>query len=108
MPDAGPTVLWFRRDLRLGDHPALAAAAAQGSVTALFVLDDALLRSNGGARTAYLLRTLRALDADLRERGGRLTVRRGRPQAVVPALAREIGGGGGARQRRLRALWLGA
>ncbi len=91
MPDAAPTIVWFRRDLRLSDHPALAAAAAQGPVTALFVLDDVLLRSNEGPRTAYLLRTLRALDADLRDHGGRLTVRRGRPQAVVPALAREIG-----------------
>jgi deoxyribodipyrimidine photo-lyase len=33
-------VLWFRRDLRLGDHPALLAAAADGPVVALFVLDD--------------------------------------------------------------------
>lgn len=40
-------VLWFRRDLRLGDHPALAAAAQEGLVVALFVLDDALRRPSG-------------------------------------------------------------
>lgn len=91
MTDPSPTVLWFRRDLRLRDHPALAAAGEQGPVTALFVLDDVLLRSSAGPRTAYLLRTLRALDADLREHGGRLTLRRGKPEKVLPALVEEIG-----------------
>jgi deoxyribodipyrimidine photolyase len=32
-------LLWFRRDLRLRDHPALAAAAANDEVLACFVLD---------------------------------------------------------------------
>ena len=86
-----PSVLWFRRDLRLGDHAALMTAASHGPVTALFVLDDMLLASSGGPRTAYLFRTLRALDADLRAHGGALTVRHGTPQDVVPALVREIG-----------------
>jgi len=91
MADPHPTILWFRRDLRLGDHPALVAAADQGPVTALFVLDDVLLRSDAGPRTAYLFRTLRALDADLRKHGGQLTVRHGRPEKVLPALVRQIG-----------------
>ncbi|WP_411284128.1 cryptochrome/photolyase family protein [Lapillicoccus sp.] len=90
MPDDRPSILWFRRDLRLGDHPALMAAAEQGPVTALFVLDDRLLRASGAPRTAYLLRTLRALDTDLRKHGGRLVLRRGRPEQVVPALAKEV------------------
>lgn len=41
-------VLWFRRDLRLRDHPALLEAADGGRVVALFVLDPRLLA--GGAR----------------------------------------------------------
>jgi deoxyribodipyrimidine photo-lyase len=84
------SVLWFRRDLRLHDHPALAAAAVDGPVLALFVLDDALRRPSGAPRLAFLYRTLRALNADLREHGGRLVVRRGRPERVVPAVAREV------------------
>jgi deoxyribodipyrimidine photo-lyase len=84
-------VLWFRRDLRLSDHPALLAAAQEGPVVALFVLDDALRGPSGPARIAFLYRTLRALDEQLRERGGRLTVRRGRPENVVPAVAAECG-----------------
>ena len=69
-----PSVLWFRRDLRLRDHPALDAAAQAGPVCALFVLDDVLLKVDEGPRTAYLYRSLRALDDDLRSHGGRLTV----------------------------------
>ena len=82
-------MLWFRRDLRLSDHPALAQAARQGPITALFVLDDVLLRTAGQPRLAYFLQTLRALDGQLRALGGALTVRAGRPEHVVPAVAEE-------------------
>ena len=100
-----PVVLWFRRDLRLSDHPALGEAAQQGPITALFVLDDVLLRTAGKPRLAYLLRTLRALEQELRALGGALTVRRGPPRARGSRGCR-----GGERDRgshhcRLRALW---
>jgi deoxyribodipyrimidine photo-lyase len=84
-------VLWFRRDLRLGDHPALLAAADDGPVTALFVLDDTLRKPSGATRIAFMYRTLRALDGQLREQGGGLVVRRGEPRNVVPAVAKEAG-----------------
>jgi deoxyribodipyrimidine photo-lyase len=84
-------LLWYRRDLRLADNPALLAAAADGPVTALFVLDEALLGPSGTPRLVFLLRSLRALQADLATSGGQLVVRAGRPEDVVPALARDIG-----------------
>ena len=83
--------MWFRRDLRLDDHPALVAAARQGPVVPLFVLDDDLLRTAGRPRLAYLLRTLRALDHQLKTSGATLTLRRGRPEQVVPAVVAETG-----------------
>jgi deoxyribodipyrimidine photo-lyase len=84
-----PAVLWFRRDLRLSDHPALAAAAHGGApVLALFVLDDALRRPAGPPRLAFLYRCLRALSAAT---GGALVVRAGPPEQVVPAVAAEVG-----------------
>ncbi len=83
-----PSLLWFRRDLRLHDHPALLAAAQDGPVAAVFVLDDALRAPSGAPRLAFLYRSLRALDADLRAHGGRLIVRHGKPENVIPALAR--------------------
>jgi deoxyribodipyrimidine photo-lyase len=85
------SVLWLRRDLRLRDHPALHAAADGGPVLALFVLDPKLITASGAPRVAFLYRTLRALDADLREHGGALVVRRGDPQRVLPRLVRESG-----------------
>jgi deoxyribodipyrimidine photo-lyase len=85
------SVLWFRRDLRRADNPALLAASADGPVTALFVLDDALLGPSGTPRLVFLLRSLRALSADLSAVGGQLVVRSGRPEQVVPELAREVG-----------------
>src|SRR6201996_898774 len=84
-------VRWFRRDLRLGAHPALLAAADDGPVVALFVLDDVLRKPSGAPRIAFMYRTLRALDEQLREHGGGLVVRRGKPENVVPALAQEVG-----------------
>jgi len=88
-----PVVLWFRRDLRLADHPALLAAvdearASGGAVLPLFVVDDGLLAAGGPNRRAYLVRTLGSLDGSL---GGALTLRRGRPADVVAAVAAEAG-----------------
>ena len=82
-------LLWFRRDLRLGDHPALCAAAGQGPVLPVFVLDPALTRSPG-RRLQRLLGSLAALRAAT---DGALVVRTGRPAAVLPQLAREAGAG---------------
>jgi len=63
------SVMWFRRDLRLSDNPALAAAAANGAdgVLPLFVLDPALLQPSGEARKAYLVRSLQSLNLALED-----------------------------------------
>lgn len=84
-----PVIFWFRRDLRLTDHPALAAAASAGPVVGLFINDDALRRPSGAARLAFLSHTLEALNADM---GRRLVVRSGKPADVLEAVLREIGG----------------
>ncbi|NJN49453.1 MAG: deoxyribodipyrimidine photo-lyase, partial [Alkalinema sp. RL_2_19] len=84
------TIVWFRRDLRINDHAPLTRAVARGAVIPLFILDRALLHhpETGVARVAFMLDCLRALDADLRSRGGRLIVRSGDPVIVLPALIR--------------------
>jgi deoxyribodipyrimidine photo-lyase len=86
-------IVWFRRDLRVHDHPALVAArSAHARVIPLFVLDDALLhgRYASPARARFMLGCLRALDEQLRERGSGLVIRHGRPEEEVVALAREV------------------
>ncbi|MDI1288799.1 MAG: deoxyribodipyrimidine photo-lyase, partial [bacterium] len=84
------SVLWFRRDLRLHDNPALQAAIEQacadgdGRVVPVFVIDPALWDPAGPVRRAYLVESLRHLRADM---GGDLLILRGSPVTVIPDLA---------------------
>ncbi|MBA3310746.1 MAG: deoxyribodipyrimidine photo-lyase [Nocardioidaceae bacterium] len=81
------SVMWFRRDLRLGDNPALLAAvsdAADGEIVPLFVVDPALWRPAGPTRRAYLAASL----ADLGRRVDGLQLRRGEPAEEVVSVAR--------------------
>lgn len=79
-------VMWFRRDLRAGDNPALLAACAEGPTLPLFVLDDALWGPAGAVRRAYLAASLRALRADVP-----LSLLHGDPVRRVVEAAREVG-----------------
>ena len=83
--------MWFRRDLRLGDNPALVEASADGPVLPLFVLDPALWGPAGPSRRAYLRASLTDLDGQLRRRGTRLSVVRGDPVRRVVRAARAVG-----------------
>ena len=84
-----PTLLWFRRDLRLQDLPPLLdAAGADGEVLACYVLDPRLKTSSGPRRLQYLYDALRELRDAL---DGRLMVTRGRPEKRIPALANAVG-----------------
>jgi deoxyribodipyrimidine photo-lyase len=89
-------LVWYRRDLRLADHPALHNAARQGAVLPVFVLDRNLLfhPETASARVAFLLACLQSLDRDLRARGGRLLVRQGDPATVLNTLVRASGARG--------------
>jgi deoxyribodipyrimidine photo-lyase len=82
-----PALLWFRRDLRLRDHPALIAAAENDEVLACFVLDPRLEKSSGQRRLQYLGDSLKRLRDDL---DGRLLITRGQPHTQIPRIAREI------------------
>lgn len=87
-------LLWFRRDLRLHDHPALhAALAGDEHVQPVFCFDDRLLggRHASAARTQFLLESLADLERGLRAAGSRLLVLRGRPEEVLPELVRATG-----------------
>jgi deoxyribodipyrimidine photo-lyase len=89
-------LVWFRRDLRVADHPALLAAlAAADQVVPTFVVDRTLLGGgpSGPNRRAFLLGALQALARDLEALGGRLLVLEGDPVAVVPDLARQVAAG---------------
>ena len=82
---------WHRRDLRVADNPALAAATDSGLAVSLFVLDDAVLAHAAPARVAYLRRALSSLRESYRDRGSDLLVARGDPETVLPDLATAVG-----------------
>jgi deoxyribodipyrimidine photo-lyase len=105
-------VVLFTRDLRVHDHPGLAAAAREARrVIPLFVLDPAILRSPFGAslnRRGFLAESLADLDGALRRLGSHLVVRRGDPLRAVAELepdavyvADDASGQAQARERRL-------
>ena len=85
-------VVWFRKDLRLIDNPAWdTAVGACRRVTALFVVDPAVMDLAGPHRRTQLAAHLRALDEDLQALGGRLRLRSGDPATVVPQVMEEAG-----------------
>ncbi|WP_375172770.1 cryptochrome/photolyase family protein [Pseudooceanicola sp.] len=85
-----PTILWFRRDLRLHDHPALTAAAARGSVIPVFIHDDSVA-SLGAAPRWRMGEGLRVFGEALEAAGSRLILRRGPAREVLEELVAETG-----------------
>ncbi|MGI9521901.1 MAG: cryptochrome/photolyase family protein [Hyphomicrobiaceae bacterium] len=87
-----PIVVWFRNDLRVADHPALAAAAATGRpIVPVFVLDDGIAGewALGGASRWWLHHSLLALGQSLHERGTELILRRGNTRRQLCTLAHD-------------------
>ncbi|CAA9588432.1 MAG: Deoxyribodipyrimidine photolyase [uncultured Thermomicrobiales bacterium] len=87
-------IVWFRRDLRLHDHPALVTAVREAErVIPLYLFDDALLDGKWPApnRLWFMRESVRLLDEALRARGGGMAFRRGRAADVLPAFAAEVG-----------------
>jgi len=82
------SVVWFKRDLRLHDHAALADAAARGPVLCLYVIEPSLWAQPDGARQHYefMLESLRNLARALKALGGRLHVRTGEVTDVLTQL----------------------
>ncbi len=85
-------LLWFRRDLRLTDNPALRAAAATGlPVIPVFIRapESDAQPAPGAASCWWLHHSLLRLEESLRARGSRLILRRGPAAASLAALAAE-------------------
>ena len=82
-------LFWFRRDLRLADHPAL-ERACQSHDALLLVYVDADARQPHDASRAWLRRSLELLGDDIRQRGGELHVLAGDPETLIPALANPV------------------
>lgn len=92
MTSSSPVIVWYRNDLRVADHPALAEAASLGApVIALYILDDETPgdRKPGGAARWWLHGSLKALSAQLSELGCDLVLRRGVAADVLQEIVSE-------------------
>jgi deoxyribodipyrimidine photo-lyase len=91
--DDRPVIVWFRRDLRLADNPALHLAAASGRpVIPLYILDETDgVRAPGAAGLWWLDKALKALIEALHERGATLILRRGEAAKIVRETAKNAG-----------------
>jgi deoxyribodipyrimidine photo-lyase len=90
-------ICWFRRGIRVDDNLALTAAVTEAEqIVPVFVLDPAILSrpDTGAVRTRFLFDSLRGLDQSLRQRGGRLIVRYGKPVEALQQLVIETGATG--------------
>lgn len=89
--DARPIIWWVRRDLRLGDNPALMAAVEKGvPVVPVFILDE-VFETYGAAPKWRLGLGLDAFGKALADKGSRLILRRGKALSVLRELIADTG-----------------
>jgi deoxyribodipyrimidine photo-lyase len=87
-------IVWFRRDLRLEDHPALAAALrSHERVVCVYIHapEEDQPWAIGAASRWWLHHSLASLDACLRQRGSQLVLRSGPSQAALDGLIAAVG-----------------
>lgn len=90
--DPLPSVVWFKRDLRVHDHAPLAEAAAQGPVMALYIVEPGLWQQPDAAlqHFGFMTESLQDLQHELKSLGIRLLVLEGEAVAVLQALHRQM------------------
>lgn len=83
------SIMWFRRDLRINDHPALLAAIeSSDQVIPLFILDEQQIEEAGAKLLAYMSQSLRQLDESL---GNKLHIIEGDQVTVLKELIAKYG-----------------
>lgn len=84
-------LIWFKRDLRIGDNPALQHAAGLGPVLPLYIVEPDLWAEpdHAGRQWEFTAETLASLRSDLADLGAPLVVRTGEAIAVLDRLCRQ-------------------
>ncbi|WP_435364342.1 DASH family cryptochrome [Haloarchaeobius sp. DYHT-AS-18] len=93
-------LVWFRRDLRCHDNPALVAASAADDLLPVYCFDPRefgkqeyggphsfSFEKTGGFRTRFITESVADLRERLHEHGSGLVVREGKPEDILPELA---------------------
>lgn len=85
-------IIWFRRDLRLADNPALSAAVASGRPVVGVFINDASVSSMGAAPKWRLEQALLSFASEWQAlSGSALTLRSGDAQTILDAIIEETG-----------------
>ena len=93
MTEKSPIILWYRRDLRIGDHPALTAACATGRPIVPLFIHDQVVADQGAAPRFRLGLSVKALAVTLADKGSRLVLRKGDALTVLRDVIRDTGAG---------------
>jgi len=87
------TLVWFRNDLRVEDHEPLAVATSSGAVIALYCFDprhysetEYGFPKTDAFRAQFLIESVADLRKSLKDRGGDLVIRFGKPEEIIPGL----------------------
>mgnify|MGYP001817262426 CR=1 FL=1 len=87
------SILWFRRDLRLHDNPALAAALENSRhLVPVYILEDDETGSwpIGEASRWWLYNSLQTLASATGRLGSRLIIRQGSAETLIPEMAADF------------------
>nr|2IJG_X Chain X, Cryptochrome DASH, chloroplast/mitochondrial [Arabidopsis thaliana]2VTB_A Chain A, CRYPTOCHROME DASH [Arabidopsis thaliana]2VTB_C Chain C, CRYPTOCHROME DASH [Arabidopsis thaliana]2VTB_D Chain D, CRYPTOCHROME DASH [Arabidopsis thaliana]2VTB_E Chain E, CRYPTOCHROME DASH [Arabidopsis thaliana]2VTB_F Chain F, CRYPTOCHROME DASH [Arabidopsis thaliana]AAL57669.1 AT5g24850/F6A4_60 [Arabidopsis thaliana]AAM26705.1 AT5g24850/F6A4_60 [Arabidopsis thaliana] len=96
----GVTILWFRNDLRVLDNDALYKAwSSSDTILPVYCLDPRLFHTThffnfpktGALRGGFLMECLVDLRKNLMKRGLNLLIRSGKPEEILPSLAKDFG-----------------
>jgi len=97
-----PVILWFRRDIRLADHPALVAAAAAAKdrgapLLPIFIWEPGLIAGPRASanRTWFLRESVTELATNLRALGSDLIELQGPAASALPPIISQIRAAGG-------------
>ncbi|XP_078448055.1 DNA photolyase [Wolffia australiana] len=87
----GPALIWFKRDLRLDDHPGLVLAASRHPVVVpIYVFDPRFLRGYGDDILELLLFSLHDLRKALRDQGSDLLLAFGDASDEIMKVANQV------------------
>ncbi len=87
------SIVWFRSDLRLSDHPALSAAIERGAPVLCLYIDAPQEAGDwklGKMSRAWLTHSLRELKGTIEEKGGTFVFRKGSSEKILKELIREV------------------
>lgn len=93
MAAVAPSIVWFRNDLRIADHPALKAALDRGgAIVPVFIWapEEEGAWVPGGASRWWLHQSLTVLSEQLASVGSRLVIRSGASLAILRGVVEEV------------------